>query len=77
MAPDAMDHVQQHNDDHVADALSAHARRARFAGRSSCANLDCGDAIAPERTALGAQLCLPCQKAEEGQAVHMRRWSQR
>ena len=75
--PDQMDHAQDFNDLHTADALQAHARRPRSAGRTHCANLDCGDAIAPERQALGAQLCLPCQKAEEGQAVHMQRWRQR
>jgi len=74
---DAMDALQQFNDDRVADALSAHAQRPRPAGRTHCANLDCREAIAPERQRLGAQLCLPCQKAEEGQAVHLNAWRRR
>lgn len=75
--PDAMDALQQHNDDRVADALSAHARRPKPEGRDFCANLDCGEPITPQRRALGAQLCLPCQKAEEGQAAHLNAWRRR
>lgn len=74
---DEMDRVQQHVEDCARDALAAHALRQRPEGRTTCANLDCGDAIAPMRTALGAQLCLACQAAEEAQAAHFRTWRHR
>lgn len=63
--PDLMDRVQQHAEDVAADALAAHAQRQQPVGRTTCANLDCGDDIVPARTALGAQLCIDCQRAEE------------
>lgn len=72
--PDAMDAVQQLAADHVDDALKRHRSRPVAAGRTTCANLDCGEPIAPTRTALGAQLCLACQKADEAQAAHFNRW---
>lgn len=75
--PDAMDQVQDFNEAHTSDALHRHASQPRKLGRTSCANLDCGDAIAPPRTALGAQLCLPCQQEEEAQAVHLAAWRRR
>jgi RNA polymerase-binding transcription factor DksA len=75
--PDAMDHVQSFNDEHTADALSRHASRPRLVGRTHCANLDCGEPIGDARTALGAQLCLPCQKAEESRNAHQQVWRQR
>lgn len=71
--PDAMDAVQQHAQDLTADALALHARRTVIAGRTHCANLDCGEAIAPPRTALGAQLCLECQRHDEAQTARGRR----
>ncbi|MFN3310108.1 MAG: hypothetical protein ACK40R_00180 [Thermomonas sp.] len=74
---DDMDRVQQHVEDCARDALAAHALRPQQEGRTSCANLDCGEAIAPVRTALGAQLCLACQSAEEAQAAHFRTWGRR
>ena len=72
--PDAMDRVQQFADDHVDDSLKRHANRPRPAGRATCANLECADDIAPQRQALGAQVCLACQRAEEGASVHQRTW---
>jgi RNA polymerase-binding transcription factor DksA len=75
--PDAMDHVQSFNDDHTADALARHADRPRLKGRSHCANIECGEPIGDARQALGAQLCLPCQKAEESRHTHIARWRQR
>jgi RNA polymerase-binding transcription factor DksA len=75
--PDAMDRVQQHNDDHAEDALRRHAARPRPPGRTHCANLDCGEPIGDARRALGAQLCILCQQAEEASAVHLNRWRQR
>lgn len=72
--PDAMDRCQQFNDDATADALARHADRSRTIGLSHCEVADCGEPIARERTALGARLCLECQKAEEAQAAHFRGW---
>lgn len=75
--PDAMDVVQQLAADHAEDALRRHQSRPVVAGRRTCANLDCAEPIAPARTALGAQLCLACQKADEAQAAHFDRWRRR
>lgn len=75
--PDAMDHAQQLNADHVADALNRHAAQPRPAGRTMCANLDCGEPISDYRRQSGAQLCLACQHAEERAARHFRAWQGR
>jgi RNA polymerase-binding transcription factor DksA len=75
--PDAMDAVQSFNDEHTEDSLRRHADRPRLKGRSHCANVDCGEPIGDARQALGAQLCLPCQHAEESKAAHVARWRQR
>lgn len=48
----------------IEDALAARTA-APAAGRETCANLDCGEPISPQRQALGARLCLDCQRAEE------------
>ena len=75
--PDAMDRVQQHAADITSDALQAHAQRTQLPGRSTCANLDCGEPIAAHRTAMGAQLCMDCQSADEARAAHFRTWGRR
>lgn len=75
--PDAMDRVRQHAQDVAADALAKHASRPVLPGRAYCANLDCEADIAPARTALGAQLCLECQQAEEARRVHQQTWMRR
>ena len=72
--PDAMDRVQQHAHDMVADALQAHASRPQAIGRAHCENADCGDGIDPRRTAMGARLCLDCQREEEARAAHFNAW---
>lgn len=77
MAPDAMDHLQQLNDDHTSDALKRHADRVRAVGRTHCANLDCAEPITSARTAIGAQLCLPCQHEADAQDAHLNRWRRR
>lgn len=69
-----MDAVQQHAQHMAEDALQRHAARRQVAGRTSCANLDCGEPITPARTALGAQLCMECQIEAEGQAAHFSTW---
>lgn len=75
--PDLMDRVQDFAADLAADALGAHQRRPQPMGRAYCANLDCGEPIAPARTALGAQLCMDCQRAEEAAVAHLRTWGRR
>lgn len=73
--PDFMDAVQ----DRVLAETEAllQERPAAAAGRSHCADEDCGETISPERTALGAQLCLDCQRAAEAREAHFRTWSRR
>lgn len=69
--PDHMDAVQQHAADLASDALSAHARRPRPAGLTHCEQLDCGAAIEPQRTAMGAQRCIDCQREHEASTAHL------
>lgn len=75
--PDLMDAVQQYAADHTADALAQHARRPVVQGRTHCAQQDCGEPIAPERTSLGAQLCLDCQHEQEARDAHFAKWGRR
>lgn len=70
---DDADRVQLMEARQLANALDRHAHRKQSAGRVTCANLDCGAAIAPLRQQIGAQLCIDCARAEEAQAQHMRR----
>lgn len=72
--PDAMDHVQQLNDDLAADALKRHASRPQLAGLAACENLDCGEPISDYRRLHGARLCLACQRGEEAASAHQRTW---
>lgn len=72
--PDQMDQVQAMNDLHVENALRTHARRERAQGLTHCETLDCGEPIVPARQALGARLCIDCQRAEEAAAAHHRVW---
>lgn len=75
--PDAMDAVQQFAADATDDALRRHQARPVVAGRTTCANLDCGEPIGPARTALGAQLCMECQREHEARSAHFRTWGRR
>ena len=75
--PDAMERVQQLAIDHAQDALKRHADRPQQLGRRACANLDCQEPITSQRQALGAQLCIDCQRADEAQAAHFSRWGGR
>lgn len=72
--PDQMDRLQEAEAAHNDDSLRRHADRKQAVGRAECANLYCGEPIAPARQQLGAQLCLECQKADEAQAAHFRKW---
>lgn len=56
------------------NALQYHARRPQAAGRTFCANEDCGKPITAQRQQMGAQLCIACAKAEEARAAHFRVW---
>jgi hypothetical protein len=75
--PDAIDRLQEFNDDHVADSLQRHAQRREMAGRTHCERLDCKEPIRPERTAKGAQLCDECQEEETKRNAHFARWARR
>lgn len=75
--PDAMDHVQELNEAHTADALKRHAARVLPEGRATCAHADCGEPISDARRRLGAQLCMECQRGEEAASAHLRTWSRR
>lgn len=74
---DSMDAVQQQALDAIEDALHRHQARPVIAGRSSCANLDCGEPIHSARTALGAQLCLECQREQDARDAHFTTWRRR
>ncbi len=66
--PDAMDRVQQHAQDMVDDAMRARDGKSQLPGRDTCASLDCELDISPQRKAIGAQLCIDCQRDEEAAA---------
>ncbi len=72
--PDAMDRCQQFNADQIEDALRRHADRPQRAGLTRCEMADCREPIAPERTALGARLCMDCQRGEEAAHAHLVHW---
>ena len=74
--PDLMDSVQERLLAE-ADALQAVRLDRRPAGRTHCSSEDCGEPISPERTALGAQLCIECQRGAEAKAAHFATWSRR
>jgi RNA polymerase-binding transcription factor DksA len=64
---DAIDRAVAAEERQLEDALAHHARRAKPAGRETCANLDCEAPIAPMRQEMGAQLCIDCAREEERQ----------
>lgn len=74
--PDPMDLVQERVQREADDIVAARAHAA-CEGASRCNADGCEEPIAPERTALGARLCLDCQRGEEARAVHFARWGQR
>lgn len=73
--PDFLDQVQERMLREEAEILAN--RPKPRPGRTRCALADCGEAIAPARTALGAQLCLDCQHEHDARAAHFRTWSRR
>lgn len=70
--PDAMDRCQQYNIDAVDDAQRRRASASPAAGLAACERLDCGEPINPERTALGARLCMECQGEADARDAHFR-----
>lgn len=73
--PDFMDAVQDRVLAETEAAIAAQTQRRQ--GRTHCAAYDCGEPITPERTAMGAQFCIDCQRAEEAREVHFRTWGRR
>lgn len=63
---DAIDVAQRRQQDDIDHALAGRAPKP--AGRSICANLDCGEPIASVRQQMGAQLCIECQRDAEREA---------
>lgn len=72
--PDFLDAVQEHVEAQTQASLQAHLQRKTAQGRTTCANLDCGEGIHPMRTDMGAQLCIDCQREEEATAKLRGRW---
>lgn len=63
---DDIDRAQEREQIDTAKALEAHLRRVhgqRGHGTETC--VECGDAVAPYRQALGARRCVECQTAAE------------
>lgn len=67
---DIVDQAQELEQAQREDALASHMR-SPVLGRVCCA--DCGGAIAPLRTAIGAQRCIECQTAIEAEDRRVRR----
>ncbi|WEN13684.1 hypothetical protein PY254_10540 [Rhodanobacter sp. AS-Z3] len=62
---DVIDVAQRRQQEDIDHVLAS--RKPTGAGRTHCANLDCGEAIAPIRQQMGATLCIDCQRdAEQG-----------
>lgn len=73
--PDAMDAVQERTLRELGE-IEAHRPRLQV-GRTHCHRADCGEPIAPQRTALGAQLCMECQHEQDARDAHFRVWGRR
>jgi len=63
---DAIDVAQRRQQEEIDQALAS--RKVAVAGRKHCANVDCGEAIAPIRQQMGATLCIDCQRDTEREA---------
>jgi RNA polymerase-binding transcription factor DksA len=73
--PDAMDAIQERALREQAEIVGSRPRAA--AGLAHCERADCREPIAPQRTALGARLCMDCQQEAEARGAHFRQWSRR
>lgn len=60
---DIIDLAQERQQQDIDIALAA--RPLATAGRSHCANPECGEPITPLRQQLGALLCIDCQRDRE------------
>lgn len=65
---DVIDVAQRRQQEEIDHALESARLRAGKTGRTTCANLACGEPIAPLRTAMGATFCLDCQQRAEREA---------
>lgn len=74
--PDAMDAIQERAL-REQDEIVAHRPQQVSAGRTHCIRVDCREPIAPQRTALGARLCMDCQQEQDARDAHVRTWSRR
>lgn len=74
--PDHMDAIQDRVQRET-DAIIANHTAPAAAGRTTCARAECGEPIAPQRTAIGARLCIDCQHEEEARQAHFRTWGAR
>jgi len=63
---DMIDVAQRRQMEAIEQALAS--RKTAGQGRTHCIAEDCGAPIAPVRQAMGAQLCLDCQRAAEQRA---------
>ena len=67
---DIIDVAQRRQQEAIDHALAS--RKPAGPGRTTCANLTCGEPISPMRQAMGAQRCLDCQQRAEREA---QRWA--
>lgn len=63
---DVIDVAQRRQQEEIDQAIAA--RPPAKPGRTVCANQECGEPISAERQALGAQLCIDCQRDAEWSA---------
>jgi len=67
---DVIDQAQQRQQEDIDQALARLPKAGK--GRPTCENLDCGEPISAERQALGAVLCIDCQRDDEARAARWR-----
>ena len=70
---DAAQDLQQRETDAV---LARHQQRHVRARLTHCERHDCGEPVMPERTRLGARLCVDCEEEDRKRAAHFATWSQ-
>lgn len=63
---DTIDLAQQRQLEDIDHALAS--RKRAGVGRAECGHPDCGEPISPARQALGAVLCIDCQRDAERSA---------
>lgn len=65
---DIIDVAQRRQQEEIEHALQAHADKPVRTGREVCATPGCDEPISAARQALGAQLCIDCQRDAEWSA---------